>query len=86
MPKKKYSDEFKADAVALYVSGQMTLEAQYLATKLAKGYLRTVNLGAHLHRIDEPDHPEFVRRVLERLPEPVTIDYVRLNMDAVRPS
>ena len=48
-------------------------------------YLRTVNLGAHLHRIDEPDQPEFVRRVLERLPEPVTVDYVRLNLDAVRP-
>ncbi|MFD8472754.1 molybdopterin-dependent oxidoreductase [Streptomyces globisporus] len=29
------------DAVALYVSGQMTLEAQYLANKLAKGFLRT---------------------------------------------
>lgn len=29
------------DAVALYVSGQMSLEAQYLANKLAKGYLRT---------------------------------------------
>jgi len=49
-------------------------------------YLRTVNLGAHLHRLDEPDHDEFVRRVVERLPEPVTIDYVRLNLDAVKPS
>jgi trans-aconitate 2-methyltransferase len=49
-------------------------------------YLRTVNLGAHLHRLDEPDHDEFVRRVVERLPEPVTIDYVRLNIDAVRPA
>jgi sulfite reductase (NADPH) flavoprotein alpha-component len=29
------------DALALYVSGQMSLEAQYLANKLAKGYLRT---------------------------------------------
>ncbi|MFC4615061.1 molybdopterin-dependent oxidoreductase [Cellulomonas algicola] len=29
------------DAVALYVSGQMSIEAQYLANKLAKGYLRT---------------------------------------------
>src|SRR5204862_4138259 len=29
------------DAVALYVSGQMSLEAQYLANKLAKGFLRT---------------------------------------------
>ncbi|NAZ86206.1 molybdopterin-dependent oxidoreductase [Kineococcus indalonis] len=34
-------DEHGPDAVALYLSGQMSLEAQYLATKLAKGYLRT---------------------------------------------
>ncbi|AEE45393.1 bifunctional nitrate reductase/sulfite reductase flavoprotein subunit alpha [Cellulomonas fimi] len=34
-------DEHGADAVALYVSGQMSIEAQYLANKLAKGYLRT---------------------------------------------
>ncbi|MET9764154.1 bifunctional nitrate reductase/sulfite reductase flavoprotein subunit alpha [Streptomyces sp. NPDC006372] len=29
------------DAVAFYVSGQMSLEAQYLANKLAKGFVRT---------------------------------------------
>ncbi|MFS0886303.1 molybdopterin-dependent oxidoreductase [Aeromicrobium sp. 179-A 4D2 NHS] len=40
-------DEHGPDAVALYVSGQMTLEAQYLATKLAKGYLRTINLESN---------------------------------------
>jgi sulfite reductase (NADPH) flavoprotein alpha-component len=34
-------DTHGPDAVALYVSGQMSLEAQYLANKLAKGYLRT---------------------------------------------
>jgi NADPH-dependent sulfite reductase flavoprotein alpha-component len=35
------SDEHGPDAVALYVSGQMSLEAQYLANKLAKGFIRT---------------------------------------------
>jgi len=34
-------DEHGPDAFALYVSGQMSLEAQYLANKLAKGYVRT---------------------------------------------
>jgi sulfite reductase (NADPH) flavoprotein alpha-component len=34
-------DEDGPDAIALYVSGQMSIEAQYLANKLAKGYLRT---------------------------------------------
>ncbi|MBC9251618.1 reductase [Pseudomonas alcaligenes] len=32
-------DEHGADAIALYVSGQLSLEAQYLANKLVKGYL-----------------------------------------------
>ncbi|WP_062978211.1 bifunctional nitrate reductase/sulfite reductase flavoprotein subunit alpha [Nocardia flavorosea] len=40
-------DEHGSDAIALYVSGQMSLEAQYLATKLAKGYLRTVHMEAN---------------------------------------
>ncbi|GAA3170439.1 MULTISPECIES: molybdopterin-dependent oxidoreductase [Streptomyces] len=35
------ADAHGPDAVALYVSGQLTLEAQYLANKLAKGFLRT---------------------------------------------
>ncbi|WP_425527902.1 molybdopterin-dependent oxidoreductase [Yinghuangia seranimata] len=34
-------DEHGPDAFALYVSGQMSLEAQYLANKLAKGFVRT---------------------------------------------
>ncbi|GGW77890.1 bifunctional reductase [Streptomyces lucensis JCM 4490] len=34
-------DEHGPDAVALYVSGQLSLEAQYLANKLAKGFIRT---------------------------------------------
>ncbi|MCX4097670.1 bifunctional nitrate reductase/sulfite reductase flavoprotein subunit alpha [Nocardia sp. alder85J] len=40
-------DEHGPDAIALYVSGQLSIEAQYLATKLAKGYLRTVHLEAN---------------------------------------
>ena len=34
-------DEHGPDSFALYVSGQLSLEAQYLANKLAKGYIRT---------------------------------------------
>ncbi|WP_414641142.1 molybdopterin-dependent oxidoreductase [Actinospica sp.] len=34
-------DEHGPDSFALYVSGQMSLEAQYLANKLAKGFVRT---------------------------------------------
>ncbi|GAB7184494.1 predicted molibdopterin-dependent oxidoreductase YjgC [Kitasatospora sp. Ki12] len=34
-------DEYGPDALSLYVSGQMSLEAQYLANKLAKGFIGT---------------------------------------------
>lgn len=40
-------EEHGPDAVALYVSGQMSLEAQYVATKLAKGFLRTIHLESN---------------------------------------
>ncbi|MCB0950178.1 MAG: molybdopterin-dependent oxidoreductase, partial [Mycobacterium sp.] len=40
-------DEHGPDAVALYVSGQLSIEAQYVATKLAKGFLRTVHLESN---------------------------------------
>jgi NADPH-dependent sulfite reductase flavoprotein alpha-component len=40
-------DTHGPDAVALYVSGQMSLEAQYLATKLAKGFLRTIHIESN---------------------------------------
>ncbi len=35
------ASEHGPDAVAVYVSGQMSMEAQYLANKLTKGFLRT---------------------------------------------
>ncbi len=40
-------EEHGPDAVAIYVSGQMSLEAQYLATKLAKGFIRTTHLESN---------------------------------------
>lgn len=35
------------DSIALYVSGQMSLEAQYLANKLAKGFIRTQHIESN---------------------------------------
>jgi trans-aconitate 2-methyltransferase len=46
-------------------------------------FLRTVNLGSHLPRLPEQLRESFVEAVHERLGDPYTIDYVRLNMDAV---
>ncbi|MFB8148181.1 molybdopterin-dependent oxidoreductase [Microbacterium sp. NPDC056003] len=40
-------DEHGPDAVAVYVSGQMSIEAQYLSNKLVKGYLRGVHIESN---------------------------------------
>jgi len=47
-------------------------------------YLTEINLGAHLGRLPDDLRGPFVDDVIERLGgAPVTIDYVRLNIDAV---
>jgi trans-aconitate 2-methyltransferase len=46
-------------------------------------YLRTIVLGAHLERLPESERDGFVRAVAARLPS-ATLDYVRLNISAVR--
>ncbi|MEA2357663.1 MAG: trans-aconitate 2-methyltransferase [Solirubrobacteraceae bacterium] len=50
----------------------------------AHAYLSEINLGAHLDLLPDKLHGTFVDGVIERLGgAPVTIDYVRLNIDAV---
>ncbi|BCY15466.1 bifunctional nitrate reductase/sulfite reductase flavoprotein subunit alpha [Actinoplanes sp. L3-i22] len=44
---KQVIDEHGPDAFAMYVSGQMTLEAQYLANKLVKGFIGTNNIESN---------------------------------------
>jgi trans-aconitate 2-methyltransferase len=46
-------------------------------------YLTEINLGAHLQRLPDDLRAPFVEAVMERLGgAPITIDYVRLNIDA----
>ncbi len=40
-------DAHGPDAIAFYVSGQLSLEAQYLVNKLAKGYVRTPHVESN---------------------------------------
>lgn len=51
--------------------------------ELMETYLATVNLGSQLKRMPEAEHRPFVRAVREAMAEPV-LDYVRLEIDAVR--
>jgi sulfite reductase (NADPH) flavoprotein alpha-component len=44
---RKIIAEHGPDAVALYVSGQLSMESQYLTNKLTKGFLRTNNIDSN---------------------------------------
>ena len=44
---RKIIEQHGPDAVAFYVSGQLSLESQYLAGKLCKGFLRTNNIDSN---------------------------------------
>ncbi|MGF6697371.1 sulfite reductase (NADPH) flavoprotein alpha-component [Paraburkholderia sp. MM5496-R1] len=44
---RRVLDEHGPDALSFYVSGQMSLEAQYLVNKLAKGFIGTNNIEAN---------------------------------------
>jgi trans-aconitate 2-methyltransferase len=45
-------------------------------------FLQTIVLGPHVQRLPEALREPFMDDVLERLGEPVVVDYVRLNVDA----
>jgi trans-aconitate 2-methyltransferase len=45
-------------------------------------FLSTIVLGPHVQQLPEDLRERFMDDVLELLPEPVTVDYVRLNIDA----
>ena len=45
-------------------------------------FLKTAILGEHLERLPEAERDPFARTVLERLGEPFTAVYVRLNIEA----
>jgi trans-aconitate 2-methyltransferase len=50
----------------------------------ARAYLQAVCLGPHLHRLPPELHPTYIDAVLEAIPRPFTLDYVRLNISAKR--
>lgn len=58
------------------------LEQRTVAPDDAFAYLREINLGAHLEQLPAGLRDPFVRAVLDRLPQPLEIGYVRLNIDA----
>jgi trans-aconitate 2-methyltransferase len=48
-------------------------------------YIATVTFGAQVQRLPEPMRTAYLAEVIKRLDQPITVDYVRLNIDARRP-
>jgi trans-aconitate 2-methyltransferase len=51
-----------------------------------ESYLRSVCLCPYVDRLPAEVAPDYVRDVMERLGDPVELDYIRLNIDARRPA
>ncbi len=49
-------------------------------------FTMTVTLGPHLSRLPEDLRRPFAEAILERSPQPLTLDYVRLNIEASTPA
>lgn len=49
-------------------------------------FLRTVCLGPHVDRLPDGLRTPFIERVLEAEPEPLRLEYVRLNLEASAPA
>lgn len=49
-------------------------------------YLSTIILGAQVQHLPEELRDPYVQAVIERASKPVTVGYVRLNIDATRPA
>jgi trans-aconitate 2-methyltransferase len=62
------------------------LDSRLVELAEPRAYLTTVCLGHHLDQLPPELGDRFVGSVLERLGNPVEIDYVRLNIDARRPA
>jgi trans-aconitate 2-methyltransferase len=62
------------------------LEPRPVVPEYTEEYLRTVCLGHHIERLPEHLRGAYVRAVAEACGQPVELDYVRLNIDARRPT
>jgi trans-aconitate 2-methyltransferase len=61
------------------------LEERPTQPREPRAYLESICLGVHLERLPGALHEQYLQAVLEVLPRPLTLDYVRLNISAERP-
>ena len=72
-------------ATAGFADAQCWLQEWPIEPDEPEQFIGTVCLGAHLERLPEELRPLLVESVYARAPKPLTLDYVRLNIDARRP-
>jgi len=61
------------------------LEHKPLSPPEPREFMRTVTLGPHLSHLPTELRDQFVDAIAEEMGEPVTLDYVRLNIETRRP-
>ena len=66
-----------------FTSASCWLEPWPVTPQDPAAWIREINLGAHLARLPAASQDAYVDAVLGCLPTPLTIGYVRLNIDAV---
>ena len=69
-------------AAAGFSDARCWLETKPVTPEAPLEFLATVTLGPHLDRLPEEKRDPFTRAVAEEMGEPLTLDYVRLNIDA----
>ncbi len=72
--------------VAGFVEARCWLEPKPVTPADPLRFTMTVTLGPHLARLPEEKRQPFAEAVLALSPEPLTLDYVRLNIEARVPS
>jgi trans-aconitate 2-methyltransferase len=66
-----------------FVSAECWLQPAPAQPEHPREFLATIVLGPHVQQLPEGLREPFMDDVLERLGEPVIVDYVRLNIDAI---
>jgi trans-aconitate 2-methyltransferase len=69
-----------------FAEAECWLHPEPLTPEYPLEFLATVTLGPHLARLPDELKDDFTREVAARLGDPLTLDYVRLNIDARRDS
>jgi trans-aconitate 2-methyltransferase len=67
-----------------FAEARCRLEAKPVTPVQPLEFATTVTLGPHLARLPEEKRSPFAEAILDLSPKPLTLDYVRLNIDARR--